>query len=63
MLAGMIAPTEATWVALMILYTACLRYGAPEQLVSDSYRAPAKRRAPTPPPTPQLLLFEVVPTA
>jgi transposase InsO family protein len=36
MLAGMIAPTEATWVALMVLYTACLRYGAPEQLVSDS---------------------------
>ena len=29
MLAGMIAPTEATWVALMVLYTACLRYGAP----------------------------------
>jgi hypothetical protein len=36
MLAGMIAPTEATWVALMVLYTACLRYGVPEQLVSDS---------------------------
>jgi hypothetical protein len=36
MLAGMIAPTEATWVALMVLYTACLRYGAPEQLVFDS---------------------------
>ena len=36
MLAGMMAPTEATWVALMVLYTACLRYGAPEQLVSDS---------------------------
>jgi transposase InsO family protein len=35
MLAGMIAPTEATWAALMVLYTACLRYGAPEQLVSD----------------------------
>jgi hypothetical protein len=32
----MIAPTEATWVALMVLYTACLQYGAPEQLVSDS---------------------------
>jgi hypothetical protein len=27
------------------------------------YRARAKRRAPAPPPTPQLLLFEVVPTA
>jgi len=36
MLAGMIAPTEATWVALMVLYTACLRYGALVHLVSDS---------------------------
>jgi len=27
------------------------------------YRARAKHRAPAPPPTPQLLLFEVVPTA
>jgi transposase InsO family protein len=36
MLAGMIAPTEATWVALMVLYTACLRYGTPAHLVSDS---------------------------
>jgi transposase InsO family protein len=36
MLAGMIAPTEATWVALMVLYTACLHYGAPASLVSDS---------------------------
>jgi transposase InsO family protein len=36
MLAGMIAPTEATWVALMVLYTACRRYGAPIYLVSDS---------------------------
>jgi transposase InsO family protein len=36
MLAGMIAPAEATWVALMVLYTACLRYGAPVHLVSDS---------------------------
>jgi transposase InsO family protein len=35
-LAGMIAPTEATWVALMVLYTACLGYGAPVHLVSDS---------------------------
>jgi transposase InsO family protein len=35
MLAGMIAPTEATWAALMVLYTACLRYGAPASLVSD----------------------------
>jgi len=23
--AGAVAPTEATWVALMVLYTACLR--------------------------------------
>jgi transposase InsO family protein len=36
MLAGMIAPAEATWVALMVLYTACLRYGTPVHLVSDS---------------------------
>jgi transposase InsO family protein len=35
-LAGMIAPTEAIWVELMVLYTACLRYGAPVRLVSDS---------------------------
>jgi hypothetical protein len=30
MLAGAVAPSEASWVALMVLYTACLRYGAPE---------------------------------
>ena len=36
MLAGMMAPAEVTWVALMVLYTACLRYGAPGTLVSDS---------------------------
>jgi transposase InsO family protein len=35
-LAGAMAPTEATWVALMVLYTACARYGAPATLVSDS---------------------------
>jgi transposase InsO family protein len=35
-LAGAVAPTEATWVALMVLYTACVRYGVPETLVSDS---------------------------
>jgi transposase InsO family protein len=34
--AGAIAPSEATWAALLVLYTACLRYGAPETLVSDS---------------------------
>src|SRR6266511_2615057 len=36
MLAGAIAPTEATWAALMVLYTACVRYGVPHTLVSDS---------------------------
>jgi transposase InsO family protein len=36
MLAGAVAPTEASGVALMVLYTACLRYGTPETLVSDS---------------------------
>jgi len=36
MLAGAIAPTEASWVTLMVLYTACLRYGAPQHLISDS---------------------------
>ena len=36
MLAGAVAPTEASWVALMVLYTACLRYGAPQTLISDS---------------------------
>jgi hypothetical protein len=30
------APTEAAWAALLVLYTACIRYGAPEYLVSDS---------------------------
>jgi putative transposase len=36
MLAGAVAPTEASWVALMVLYTACLRYGIPQALISDS---------------------------
>jgi hypothetical protein len=36
MLAGAMAPSEATWAALMVLYTACRRYGAPGTLVSDS---------------------------
>jgi transposase InsO family protein len=36
MLAGAVAPAEASWVTLMVLYTACLRYGAPEHLISDS---------------------------
>lgn len=35
-LAGALAPSEATWAALMVLYTACLRYGVPQTLVSDS---------------------------
>jgi Integrase core domain len=35
-LAGVIAPSEARGVALLGLYTACLRYGAPETLISDS---------------------------
>jgi transposase/transposase InsO family protein len=35
-LAGAVAPAEASWVALMVLSTACLRYGVPEGLISDS---------------------------
>src|SRR4030095_8755688 len=35
-LAGAVAPSEASWVALMVLYQACLRYGVPECLISDS---------------------------
>src|SRR5215472_12430723 len=35
-LAGAVAPVEASWVAVMVLYTAWLRYGAPEPLSSDS---------------------------
>lgn len=36
MLAGAVASSEASWVALMVLYTACLRYGAPQTVISDS---------------------------
>jgi Homeodomain-like domain len=36
MLAGAIAPAEASWVTLMVLYSACLRYGAPQYVISDS---------------------------
>jgi transposase InsO family protein len=36
MLAGAVAPAEASWSALMVLYTACLHYGIPETLISDS---------------------------
>jgi len=35
MLAGAVAPSEASWGALMVLHTACLRYGAPQYLISD----------------------------
>jgi transposase InsO family protein len=35
-LAEALATTEATWTAMMVLYTACVRYGAPTYLVSDS---------------------------
>jgi len=35
-LAGVLAPTEAPWAALMVLYTACLRYGVADTLISDS---------------------------
>src|SRR5438552_9784223 len=35
-LAGAMAPSEATWAALLVLYTACLRYGDAETLISDS---------------------------
>jgi transposase InsO family protein len=35
-LAGALAPTEAAWAALMVLYTACLRYGVADTLISDS---------------------------
>jgi hypothetical protein len=36
MLAGAVAPTEASGVALMVLSPACLRYGAPKTIISDS---------------------------
>jgi Homeodomain-like domain len=36
MLAGAVAPAEASWVALTVLYTACQRYGVPIHLISDS---------------------------
>jgi transposase InsO family protein len=35
-LAGAVAPAEASWVALTVLYSACLRYGVPEHMISDS---------------------------
>jgi transposase InsO family protein len=36
MRAGAVAPTEASWVALMVRYAACRRYGTPATLISDS---------------------------
>jgi hypothetical protein len=36
MRAGAVAPVEARWGPLMVLSTACLRYGAPPPLISDS---------------------------
>src|SRR5882672_4181880 len=36
MLAGAVAPVEASWVTMTALYTACLRYGAPQHVISDS---------------------------
>jgi len=36
MLAGAVAPSEASWVALTVLHTACQRYGLPVHLISDS---------------------------
>ena len=36
MLAGAMAPSETSWAALMVLYTACVRYGAPQHMISDS---------------------------
>ncbi len=36
MLAGAVAPSEASWVALTVLYTACQRYGGPIHLIADS---------------------------
>ena len=36
MLAGAVAPSEASWVALTVLYAACQRYGVPVHLISDS---------------------------
>jgi transposase len=35
MLAGAVAPSEASWIALTVLFTACQRYGTPHHLISD----------------------------
>jgi len=36
MLAGALAPTEASWVTLLVLSPACRRSGAPQHVLSDS---------------------------
>lgn len=36
MRAAAVAPSEASWVAMLVLYTACRQYGAPQRLLSDS---------------------------
>jgi transposase InsO family protein len=36
MLAAAVAPSEASWVAMLVLYTACRRYGTPQRMLSDS---------------------------
>src|SRR5712691_12314059 len=36
LLAAAVAPSEASWVALLVLSTACRRYGAPQRMLSDS---------------------------
>jgi transposase InsO family protein len=36
MLAAAVAPSEASWVAMLVLYTACRQYGAPQRILSDS---------------------------
>jgi transposase InsO family protein len=35
MLAGAVAPSEARWITLTVLFTACQRYGTPHHLISD----------------------------
>jgi transposase InsO family protein len=35
-LGAAVAPSEASWAALLVLYTACRRYGAPQRMLSDS---------------------------
>jgi hypothetical protein len=35
-LAAAVAPAEASWVAMLVLYSACQQYGAPQRMLSDS---------------------------